>query len=200
MDATASLAGKHAELARIERQLQKLLEALLDDGDSKTIVKNMQALEARQEALEAELSEADSPPPLLHPNMVEVYHRKINELHQALTSDDTKTEAAEILRTLIDAIVLTPEDSELSIYLKGDLAGILTLAQNKTKPLAKVAKGPDHLAQQVSLVAGTQHSLCTFCHQRFAWYGNLLMGGQASDREASCEVMSSPRTETRSLF
>ena len=89
MDATASLAGKRAELAKIERQLQKLLEALLDDGDSKTIVKNMQALEARQEALEAELSQADSPPPLLHPNMAEVYHRQIRELHAvALTSDE----------------------------------------------------------------------------------------------------------------
>jgi hypothetical protein len=154
MDATASLAGKRAELAKIERQLQKLLDALLDDGDSKTIVKNMQALEARQESLEAELSQADSPPPLLHPNMAEVYHRKISELHAALTSDDSKTEAAEILRTLIEAIILTPEDSELSVYLKGDLAGILTLAQNKTKPLAKVAKGSGVLAQQVSLVAG----------------------------------------------
>ena len=41
MDASASLAGERAELARIERQLQKLLEALLDDGDSKTIVRNM---------------------------------------------------------------------------------------------------------------------------------------------------------------
>jgi hypothetical protein len=106
-------AAKRAELAKIERQLQKLLDALLDDGDSKTIVKNMQTLEARQELLEVELPQADSPPPLLHPNMAEVYHRKINELHAALTSDDTKTEAAEILRTLIDAIILAPEDSEL---------------------------------------------------------------------------------------
>ncbi len=154
MEASVSLAGKRAELVKIERQLQKLLDTLLDDGDSKTIVRNMQALEARQETLETELSQADSPPPLLHPNMAKVYHRKISELHAVLTSDDMKTEAAEILRTLIDAIILTPEDDELSIYLKGDLAGILTLAQNKKKPLAKVAKGSDYLAQQVSLVAG----------------------------------------------
>jgi hypothetical protein len=153
MEASASLAGKRTELARIERQLQKLFEALLDDGDSKTIVRNMQALEARQEALEAELSQADSPPPLLHPNMAEVYHRQIRELHAALTSDRSKTEAAEILRMLIDAIVLTPEDGELSVYLKGDLAGILTLAQNKAKPLARVAKGSGSLARQVTLVA-----------------------------------------------
>ncbi len=154
MDASASLVGKRAELAKIERQLQKLLEALLDDGDSKTIVRNMQALEARQEAPEAKLLQADSPRPLLHPNMADVYRRKIGDLHAALSGDSSKTEAAEILRTLIEAIMLTPEDGELSIYLKSDLAGILTLAQNKTKPLAKVAKSSGGLAQQVSLVAG----------------------------------------------
>ena len=121
-------------------------------------------MEKRQEAQEAELSQADSPPSLLHPNMAQVYHRKIRELHTTLTGDDSKTEAAEILRTLIDAIVLTPEDSELSIYLKGDLAGILTLAQSKRKPLARVAKGSGIFAQQVLWVAGgMQHPLCSFC-------------------------------------
>lgn len=35
---------------------------------------------------------------------------------------------------------------ELSVYLKGDLAGILTLAHNKAKSLAKVAKGIGDLA------------------------------------------------------
>ncbi len=156
MDATASLAGKHAEIAKIERQLEKLLDALLDDGDAKILVKRMKELEARQEVLETELSQADSPPPLLHPNMAGVYQRKIQDLHAALNSEDSKVEAAEILRTLIDAIVLTPEDDELTIYLKGDLAGILNLAQNKEKPLAKVGNGSDHLAQQVSCVAGTR--------------------------------------------
>jgi hypothetical protein len=63
---------------------------------------------------------------------------------------------------LIDAIVLTPEDGELSVYLKGNLAGILTLAQNKAKPLAKVAKGSGSLAQQVTLVAGVGFEPTTF--------------------------------------
>ncbi len=124
------MAGKRSELARIERQLETLLDALLDDGDAKVLVKRMKALEARQEMLGAELQQAVAPPPLLHPNMAEVYHRKIRELHLALNSEGSKTEAAEILRTLIDAIILTPEGGERSIHLKGDLAGILTLAQN----------------------------------------------------------------------
>lgn len=160
MDASADIAGKQAELKKIERQLEKLLDALLEDGDAKVLVKRMKALEARQEALEAELQQAEAPPPLLHPNMAEVYHRKIRELHSALTGEDSKTEAAEILRTLIEAIILMPEDGELAIYLSGDLAGILTLAQNKTKPLARSAAagtGTGVLISQVTLAAGAHN-------------------------------------------
>ena len=58
------------------------------------------------------------------------------------------------------AIILTPEAGELAIHLKGDLAGILTLAQNKAKPLARVAKGSGDLAQQVTMVAGKRNILC----------------------------------------
>lgn len=48
-----------------------------------------------------------------------------------------------IARTIrqVDAIILTPEGGELSIHLKGDLAGISTLAQSKAKSLKEVAKG-----------------------------------------------------------
>lgn len=48
-----------------------------------------------------------------------------------------------IARTIrqVDAIIQTPEGGELSIHLKGDLAGISTLAQSKAKSLAEVAKG-----------------------------------------------------------
>lgn len=56
MDAAASLAGKHAEIAKIGQQLEKILVALLDDGDAKVLVKRMKELEARQEVLETELS------------------------------------------------------------------------------------------------------------------------------------------------
>lgn len=44
--------------------------------------------------------------------MTEAYHRQIRELHKVLANDSSKTEAAEVLRTLIDTIILTPEDVE----------------------------------------------------------------------------------------
>ncbi len=57
----------------------------------------------------------------------------------------------------------TPEDGELSVYLKGDLAGILTLAQNKTKPLARSAAagtGTDVLVSQVTLRGNDTNDTC----------------------------------------
>ena len=38
--------------------------------------------------------------------------------------------------------MLAPEAGELSIYLKGDLAGILTLAENKAKPCLSESHPP----------------------------------------------------------
>uniref|UniRef100_UPI0035CB8C75 hypothetical protein n=1 Tax=uncultured Sphingomonas sp. TaxID=158754 RepID=UPI0035CB8C75 len=61
--------------------------------------------------------------------------------------------ASEILRSLIAAIVLTPNDADLSIDVQGDLAGNLAIAttQNAKSPAA-FATGKS----QFELVAGTR--------------------------------------------
>ena len=63
-----------------------------------------------------------------------------------------------IIRSLVDAIVLTPENGELRIDLKGELAGILELcAEGKNrKPGAREAAG---LEAQVKMVSGTRNRL-----------------------------------------
>ena len=78
---------------------------------------------ARREELKAKLAAADDPPPLLHPGMADLYRQKITALAQALEHPETRTEASEALRGLIDAIVLTPNLGELQIELKGNLGG-----------------------------------------------------------------------------
>jgi hypothetical protein len=85
--------------------------------------------------------------------MALLYRKKVEGLHDALSNDETRTEAAEIVRSHIEAIQLVPQDGRLSIYLKGDLAGILTLAADKrkpgqNKPLSQLEKA------QVKVVAG----------------------------------------------
>src|SRR5262249_19338739 len=59
----------------------------------------------------------------------------------------------EIIRSLIDEIVLTPENGELKVDLKGDLAGILAIATNGKR---SGASGSDRAGDgsQFELVAG----------------------------------------------
>lgn len=50
-----------------------------------------------------------------------------------------RLDAAEVIRLLIEDIVLTPVDSKVEIDVRGDLAGILTLSvQRKTPPVGGV--------------------------------------------------------------
>ena len=62
----------------------------------------------------------------------------------------TRAEAFELIRSLIDEIVLVPEGGELNVELKGDLAGILTLCSQSKSPSGLVPEG----LEQVKLVAG----------------------------------------------
>ena len=90
----------------------------------------MNATAVMREELKTKLAAADEPPPLLHPGMADLYRQKVTALAQALEHPETRTEASEALRGLIDAIVLTPNQGELQIELKGNLAAMLSAAHN----------------------------------------------------------------------
>ena len=67
------------------------------------------ALEAGKAEVQALLASAEAPSVVrLHPNAAEVYRRKVAELGLALNDDSIKAEAAEILRSLIERVVLIP--------------------------------------------------------------------------------------------
>jgi len=134
MEAGASLEAARTELTRINRELDKLMKLILasDDLDaSKRVMRQMKDLENHKDELERMLAEADEPPPLLHPSLAEVYRTRIGTLSEALGREDTRAEAAEVVRSLVSAIELVPEGGELAIVLRGDLAAMLSFAGNK---------------------------------------------------------------------
>lgn len=159
IEKSALLHAAKAELPRIARELEKLVQRVLDTEDLSSIKayeKKMRELEARKADLEALIANMDGPPPLLHPNMAEIYRSRVAALHEALLRNETKAEAAETIRALVDQVALVPENGELAIVLKGDLAAMLRFAADKQKP------GTDPVAGLVgaigspgSLVAGT---------------------------------------------
>ena len=99
----------------------------------------------------AQLETADEPPPLLHPEMAQLYRQKVTTLAQALECPETRTEATEALRGLVDAIVMTPEEGQLRIELKGNPAAMLdATVQSERSPET------GDLSLQVSMVAGAR--------------------------------------------
>ena len=98
------------------------------EGVAPSVVKDeLNANAARREQLEAQLAAAEEPPPLLHPEMARIYRTKVRELAKALQEPESRFEATEALRGLVDAIVLTPNASgdALQIELRGNLAAML---------------------------------------------------------------------------
>ena len=84
--------------------------------------------------------------------MADLYRTKVEELAAALQREDTRLEASETLRGLIDSIVLTPEKGQLRIELRGNLAAMLTAAQQ-----TKRSPETGDLPVPVQLVAGARN-------------------------------------------
>jgi len=105
MEHRANLSSAEREVERIEVRRKKLIEMVMNGVPPTEVKGEMIANAARREELKAKLAAADAPPPLLHPEMAELYRQKVTALAQALENPETRTEASEALRGLIDAIV-----------------------------------------------------------------------------------------------
>jgi site-specific DNA recombinase len=93
--------------------------------------------------------------------MAGYYRRQVASLHGLLERgpEIERMKATEMLRSLISAIVLTPDDTGLAIDVQGDLAGILAIAT------AENAKNPGVFTSgisQLKMVAGTGFEPVTF--------------------------------------
>ena len=168
MEGRAEIASAEAEIAKIDRELETLLNLILKGGAADALNAKMVAIEKRKKELELFLAEADEPPPLLHPSMALQYRKRVQQLYDALQDEDEgkRIEAADTLRSLVDQIVLTPVDGKVEIDVQGDLAGILTISTQSKNPAAgatgsqvKMVAGAGSnlhlLPEQVKMVAGT---------------------------------------------
>ncbi|WP_343206316.1 recombinase zinc beta ribbon domain-containing protein [Azospirillum lipoferum] len=130
IEQSANVIGHRKELERVQRELDRAIQAILDGVPGIQLKDKIGRLETRKAELIAMLSTASEPPPLLHPNMAEVYRQRIARLHERLQSEETKAEAVDILRGLVDRITLQPDGNGLAIVLRGDLAAMLSFAAN----------------------------------------------------------------------
>ena len=135
----AQRAADENALTRAERDLARLVQALLEGVPASAVREKMTELEARRDALRRRLSASEDNAIRLHPKMASYYRAQIADLRTALSESGRRTEAAEIVRKLIDRIELSPVArngrNTLSVSLYGRLAGILPMATKAKTPL-----------------------------------------------------------------
>ena len=94
--------------------------------------------------------------PRLHPNLAEVYRRKVDALQQALAEPCVNTEALDHLRSLIERVTVVPTDAGLAIDLVGEVAHMLKL------PAGAESFGMEPYARSMKVVAGRGFEPLTF--------------------------------------
>ena len=90
--------------------------------------------------------------------MAELYRQKVTTLAQALEHPETRTEASEALRGLIDAIVLTPDQGELQNRAERESGGDAGRGRTKRRGRQKPATSRCKYA----MVAGAGFEPATF--------------------------------------
>jgi site-specific DNA recombinase len=140
--------GARRDLAKTEREIDRLIEAIKAGVPGATIKDEMTALEARRSDLLDQLKAAPPPVPRLHPNVAALYREKIASLREALNSEGSRSEAADCIRGLIEEIRLVPEKRRLRIELSGQLAALINLASQHPRSVGTRV--------QATLVAGAR--------------------------------------------
>ncbi len=163
--ADQSRSESRRELAEVSRRLEGLIDAIAEGLRTPGLKAKLVELEGRKALLETEIAMAPPPAPRLHPNLAELYRRKVEDLQAALSDPEIRTEAAEILRGLIEAINVRPTESGPEIELVGDIASMVRVANDEGRNKKAAPEGAavrETFASSVKVVAGAGFEPTTF--------------------------------------
>jgi len=157
----ASGATDRKELADVGKKIATMVAVIEDGGYTRGMMDRMRELEARQDELNERLAAIPADLPDIHPNIADIYRRKIERLAEALNHPEDRDAAASAIRGLIERIVLTPSEkwAEMDAVLHGDLGAILEWAGNGRENTKTDIPVPE---MSVSVVAGAGFEPATF--------------------------------------
>ncbi len=152
-----AFARHESELRKLEKDTRRIIDAVKAGYASDKLKLELDQIVTREAELKLLMESAAEPPPILHPSMAHRYRQEVTQLVESLNHESRRAESADLLRKLIDKIVLKPdpEGAGLLIDLHGDLAGILNFAAKSDKSL----KVSDLSALQDKMVAGVRNPL-----------------------------------------
>ncbi len=142
------------ELEKITRKLAGLYDAIADGLRTEGLKQQLESLEAQQRLLKQNIAEGPPKAPRLHPNLSKLYREKVADLQGALSRPESRAEAAEILRELIERIEVKADDDGHLVQLTGDIVRLIALPDGQSVP--------DAFESSVKVVAGARFELTTF--------------------------------------
>ena len=108
----ASLYAYQDELKKLDIERNKIIDSIVAGVPGEQVKDRMIEIGERTEEIKAIISHFKEARVVFHPSMAQRYHEEVQGLIKALSNEDSRMEAANILRTLIDRIVLTPSESK----------------------------------------------------------------------------------------
>jgi site-specific DNA recombinase len=106
--------------------------------------------------LESEIDGAPAAAPRLHPNLAELYRKKVANLQDALADSGTQMEALEILRGLIERVNVGTDKNASEIELVGEIANMVRLSAGSE------SLGNEPYRSSLKVVAGVGFEPTTF--------------------------------------
>ncbi|MDE4100292.1 recombinase family protein [Phaeobacter gallaeciensis] len=121
------------ELAQLEKEKSALVKSILNGVPGDLLKDDAVRIDGRIKELNRKLEGVTERPALFEPGMSARYRQEVERLIDLLNSEHHRSEASDLIRSMIEAIVLTPaEDRDGPIIdLVGDLAGILSIASER---------------------------------------------------------------------
>jgi site-specific DNA recombinase len=146
LETELTLGLRRRELADTRRKLDGLIEAIAEGLRAPGLQARLDELEHRKAKLESEIDGAPTAAPRLHPNLAELYRKKVAKLQDALADPATHSEALEILRALIDRVSVKTAGKAAEIELVGQIANMVGLENepygSSVKVVARVGFEP----------------------------------------------------------
>ncbi len=160
-------AADRTALDGVLKSIRHYLTMIAEGHGSRMVGEELRRLEAEEDAIRARMNAAPIDAPDIHPNIAEIYRKKVERLAEALNHPAERDEAAGAIRGLIERVVLTPgaKRGEVKAVLHGEFGTILQWMErgggvdpeNATTP----AEGMAGVVMR-SVVAGTGFEPVTF--------------------------------------
>jgi site-specific DNA recombinase len=144
--------------AEVKKEIDNILKALKAGIFTESTKNELLALETKQERVRVEIANSAEPVPAIRPDLADIYRDKIDHLVESLNDPESRPAASEALRLLVDKVVVhfIPEYGSHQIELIGELAALLTIAQNENAAALAAA------SNSLKLVAGAGFEPATF--------------------------------------